>query len=247
VVDDTTELVIDGYTRCASTYVVYTFQLAQERPVRVAHHLHAGAQLVAAARRRTPTLAVIREPRGAVLSQVVREPDVDLRDALVAYARFYEQLMRFRQAMVVGDFPELTGDLATVVGRVNRRFGTSFVEPRPDAAAVRECIELVTARSSLALVLLGFESGLVSKARLRAARTETRSGVAYGEPRAPVRDLWVPSPERDRAKTALSDAWQQVPARLRRRAWCAYQDFVGSGEDPADGNPVPPIPVDRSQ
>jgi hypothetical protein len=233
VVDDTTELVIDGYTRCASTHVVYAFQLAQQHPVRVAHHLHAPAQLVAAARLRLPTLAVVREPRGAVLSQVVREPDVDLRDALVAYARFYEQLGQYRDAMVVGDFPELIADLGGVVGRLNRRFGTLFAEPRPDHAAARECTELVTARSSLAPVLLGFESGLVGKDQLRAARAETSSGVGYGGVPAAAQELWVPSPARERAKAALARSWDQAPARLRRRAWRAYRDFVASPVSPA--------------
>src|SRR6266487_5999519 len=85
VISSDTELVIDGYTRSASTFAVYAFQLSQEKPVRLAHHLHAPAQLIAAARRGVPALVLIREPQGAILSQLVREPDVALRNALVAY------------------------------------------------------------------------------------------------------------------------------------------------------------------
>src|SRR4029079_11860657 len=92
VISDETEVVIDGYTRSASTFAVYAFQVAQPRPVRLAHHLHAPAQLLEAARRGLPAILVIREPRGAVLSQVVREPGVDLLDAVWAYSRFYESL-----------------------------------------------------------------------------------------------------------------------------------------------------------
>jgi hypothetical protein len=93
VVGSETELVIDGYTRCATTFAVYAFQLAQERPVRVAHHLHAPAQLIVAAKMGIPVLALIREPREAILSQLIREPGISLRGALVAYARFYSSLM----------------------------------------------------------------------------------------------------------------------------------------------------------
>src|SRR3954468_5252411 len=78
VIGPDTQVVIDGYTRSASTFAVYAFQVSQRTPVRLAHHLHAAAQLIEAARRGLPTIAVVREPRGAVLSQVVREPDVDL-------------------------------------------------------------------------------------------------------------------------------------------------------------------------
>lgn len=40
-----------------------------------------------------PVLALIREPREAILSQLIREPGISLRGALVAYARFYSSLM----------------------------------------------------------------------------------------------------------------------------------------------------------
>src|SRR5215472_5623100 len=63
VIGPDTELVIDGYTRCASTFAVYALQLAQPQPVRLAHHLHAPAQLVEATRMRVPALALIREPK----------------------------------------------------------------------------------------------------------------------------------------------------------------------------------------
>src|SRR5262245_45373054 len=45
VIDADTELVIDGYMRSANTFAVYAFQMAQRRPVRLAHHLHAPAQV----------------------------------------------------------------------------------------------------------------------------------------------------------------------------------------------------------
>ena len=93
VIGRDTEMVIDGFTRSATTFAVYAFQLSQDRPIRLAHHLHAPAQLIEAARRGTPTLLLIREPQGAILSQLIREPDVVLRDALFAYARFYEHVL----------------------------------------------------------------------------------------------------------------------------------------------------------
>ena len=68
VIGSRTELVIDGFTRSATTFAVYAFQLAQDRPIRLAHHLHAPAQLIEAARRGIPTMALIREPQGAILS-----------------------------------------------------------------------------------------------------------------------------------------------------------------------------------
>ena len=128
VISHETEFVIDGYTRCASTFAVYAFQLAQPRPVRMAHHLHAPAQLIAAAKADIPTLVLIRDPAGAILSQVIREPGVSIRDALFSYTRFYDKLEPHRSSYVVADFEQTTTAFGHVIRRVNERFGTSYAE-----------------------------------------------------------------------------------------------------------------------
>jgi hypothetical protein len=221
VVGPETQLVIDGYTRCASTFAVYAFQIAQPRPVRVAHHLHAPAQLIAAARAATPALALIREPEGAILSQLVREPRVALPDALVAYARYYERLMPYTPYLVGADFDEVTRDFGAVVRRLNVRFGTTFVPFEPTAVNVRVCMELIRERSSLSPTLLGFESGTVSLAELRASRERDPEAVADER-----QELWLPSADRERSKAALNREWSRPElASSRARAWQAYEDF----------------------
>jgi len=140
VISDETEFVIDGYTRCASTFAVYAFQLAQPRPVRMAHHLHAPAQLIAAARADLPTLVLIRDPAGVVLSQVIREPGVSIRDALFSYTRFYDKLEPYRSSYVVADFEQTTTAFGHVIRRVNERFGTSYAEFDHTDENVARCV-----------------------------------------------------------------------------------------------------------
>lgn len=143
VVTRDTDLVIDGYTRSATTYAVYAFQVAQPRPVRLAHHLHAPAQILAAARWGIPTILLIRDPEGAVLSQVVREPGVTVRDALVSWRRFYEVTLRRPGAFVVGEFAQVTTDMGRVTRDLNERFGTSFAEFERTRGHEREVLELM--------------------------------------------------------------------------------------------------------
>ena len=90
---EATELVIDGFTRSASTFAVVAFQLAQPRPVRVGHHLHAPGQIIRAVRLGVPVLLTVRPPEDTVLSLVVREPYVTIPQGLHAYARFHERLL----------------------------------------------------------------------------------------------------------------------------------------------------------
>ena len=225
VISPATELVIDGYTRCASTFAVYALQLAQPGPVRLAHHLHAPAQLVAAARAGVPALAVIRNPREAILSQLVREPDVALRDALVAYTRFYRRLLPCRDAMVVAGFEEVTTDFGMVTRRVNDRFGTRFAEFEPTEQNTSRCFELIKLRGTLSPVLLGFESGTVTAGDLlpEIALLTRRSQEQAG---AGTAAAWVPSGDRDRSKAALREQWEDPAlALLRDRAQWVYQAF----------------------
>ncbi len=223
VINSETELVIDAYTRAATTFAVYAFQLSQEKPVRLAHHLHAAAQVIEAARRQVPTLVLIREPQGTILSQLAREPWVTIADALAAYSRYYTCLLPYRNSYVIGEFEQVTRDFGAVVRRLNARFGTSFAEFVHTEDNLRECFQLVALRGTLPKSMLGFESGTVTKDQLRTyVKSEGLQPLEHG-------DAWIPAENRERVKAALLEQWAQPSlARLRHRAQLVYRTFVGN-------------------
>ena len=230
VVGAQTELVIDGYTRSASTFAVYALQLAQDRPVRLAHHLHAPAQLIEAARRGVPALLLVREPRGAILSQLVREPGVALRDALVAYTRFHTCLVPYLHQLIVADFDTVTHDFGSVMRRLNHRFEMSLTEFVATEATTSECFAFIEQRGSLSPVLLGFESGLTTKDEARRELRALQSRAASGH----LREAWIPSENRRQAKDALAQAWSRPELRcLRRRADDVYAALLRSADEQA--------------
>lgn len=226
VIGADTELVIDGYTRSATTFAVYAFQLSQDKPVRLAHHLHAPAQLIRAAQTHVPALLLIREPQGAVLSQLVREPDVALRDALVAYCRFYACLLPYQDAFVVGEFEDVTGDFGSVIRRINARFGTEFAPFVDTEANRRECMDMMKLRGTLSETLLGFESGTVTREQLgRELPHLTRISEHLD-----TKEAWVPSGARDRSKDDLREQWSASDlAGLREKAQELYRRFSSGG------------------
>jgi hypothetical protein len=127
VVTDDTEIVIEGFVRSAQSYTVAAFRLAQEpHASRIAHHTHAPSTLIDGVRRGIPALAIVREPEGAILSYLIKTSATSIAGALRGYVRFHRPLLPYRQAIVVGTFPQVTDDLASVIRRVNERFGTSF-------------------------------------------------------------------------------------------------------------------------
>ncbi len=126
VVGPETQLVIEGFPRSANTFAVIAFRQAQREKMRIAHNLHAPAQVIRASRLNVPALVLIRDPKDAVLSFVVRDP-ISVEQALKHYISFYESVAEYRDSFVLGTFEEVTSDYGTVIERINERFGTTFL------------------------------------------------------------------------------------------------------------------------
>jgi hypothetical protein len=125
VVTPDTQLVIEGFPRSANSFARVAFNRAQSERVRIANGLHVPAQVIRAARWRIPTLVLIRNPKDAVLSLVIRDP-ISVDQALRYYVSFYETAEKYRDAYVLGLFEEVTGDFGQVIRRMNEKFGTTF-------------------------------------------------------------------------------------------------------------------------
>lgn len=132
-------VVIEGYPRSGNSFARRAFIMAQGENfdvTRIAHHLHVPAQVVLAARWRIPTLVLLRKPRDAVLSLVIRDP-ISVDQALKYYVSFYETAEKYREAYVLGLFDEVTEDFGQVIQRLNDKFGTTFSPFRHDEENVK--------------------------------------------------------------------------------------------------------------
>jgi len=121
-----TELLIEAYPRSGNSFAYQAFKSAQTMPVRVAHHTHAPACVLYASSRSIPSLVIIRQPRDAVLSNVVFHPDMTIRMVLEDYVDFYTTIRPVRDSIVLAKFESVTGDFGQVIDTVNRKFSTSF-------------------------------------------------------------------------------------------------------------------------
>lgn len=119
------EIAIDGFPRSANTFSSRAFIFANP-DAKVSHHMHAPASILLAARHHIPAIVVIRSPRDAVLSEVIREPRKRLRRGFVEWNSFYGLIRPVLDQVVVADFATVTSDYAVVIDAVNDRYGTSF-------------------------------------------------------------------------------------------------------------------------
>jgi hypothetical protein len=121
-------VVIEGFPRSGNSFARRAFIMAQDETfdvTSIAHHLHVPAQVVRAAQWQIPTLVLIRRPKDAVLSLVIRDP-ISVDQALRYYISFYETSEKYRDAYVLGLFEEVTEDFGQVIERLNDKFGTTF-------------------------------------------------------------------------------------------------------------------------
>ena len=147
VVSEESELLIDGFTRSGVVFATIAFQLAQPRPVRLAHLLHSPAHVVAGARLGIPCLVTVRDPRDAVLSALIRERALSVGQLLTAHERFYRTLMPYRKQIVVAPFARVTTDLGGLTDELNHRFGRSFTPPDLQPEFVARTFELIDERA----------------------------------------------------------------------------------------------------
>ena len=143
-----TEIVIEGPARSANTFAVMAFRLAQLRSVSIAHHLHAPAQVVAAVKRKIPALVLLRNPEDVVLSRVVSHPPITIKQAIREYVQFFTHVLPYRPNVVVAGFEDVTTDFGTVIARLNRKFGTHFVEFSHTQENIDRCLELIVAKQA---------------------------------------------------------------------------------------------------
>ena len=232
VLEARTQLVVDGFTRSAGTFAAIAFQVAQNDHVRLAHHMHAAAPLVAAARRGVPTLITVRGPEPTILSALMREPDVTPGQWLKTYVAFYERILPFRSCFVIGTFEEVTSDFGAVTRRVNERFATRFREFDHTEENVEAVFALIEERAEgppWQPSFNRFASGLLSADEYRAVTRPYRDGS--DRRRRPVPELRVqrPSAQREAAKGQMRERYEDPGlADLRTAADKAYRAFVGT-------------------
>ena len=144
VVQDT-EIVIEGFPRTGNTFTHIAFKMAQGRPIKIGHHTHAAAQIMAAVRMGIPTIVLIRNPEEAIISYLIGEfdPGLTLEQSLREYISFYQSILSYREGFVIATFEQITTDFGYVIRRVNQKFKSSFNEFNHSQENVKKCFELI--------------------------------------------------------------------------------------------------------
>jgi len=126
LVSKDTDIMIEGYPRSANTFAVAAFSIAQNKPLKIARHTHAVAQLKRAAALKIPALVIIREPEQAILSYVIREDNVTLSLAINRYISYYKTVNKLHNSFIIAEFDDIVNNYGDVIAKINKRFNTHF-------------------------------------------------------------------------------------------------------------------------
>ena len=126
-----TAVVMEGFSRSGNTFSAAAFAVANGDSLHIGRHLHGAAHLLRARRLGVPAVALIRQPRDAVLSYLIRRDTLTADDVLLEYLDFYRTAWQARDGFVVGLFDVVVTDFGAVVAALNERFGSKFALYEP--------------------------------------------------------------------------------------------------------------------
>lgn len=125
VVGPKTDIVVEGFPRSGNSFAEAALRVAAQRPLSMAHHCHAAAQMHGAARWGVPALVVMRDPLSACRSLLMHNTSLfDAGLALEEYIMFHEDIQPVREAYVLADFKAVTTEFRSVLAALDRRFAT---------------------------------------------------------------------------------------------------------------------------
>lgn len=143
LINNKTDIVIEGYPRSGNTFATAAFLISQNKPINIARHTHLPAQVIQAVRLNLPTIVLIRNPIDAAVSHCIRNKFLTPKQALGEYIHFYERVYPYQAGFVTAPFDEATSNFGDIIQEINRKFHRQFTqfEHTPDNMA--RCFQLI--------------------------------------------------------------------------------------------------------
>ena len=125
IVNQKTDLMIEGYPRSANTFCVAALQYMNNDSIRIARHRHETGHFIYATKLNIPVLILIRQPKDAISSFIIRE-QVSTKFAIKYYNSYYSTVLKYISCIQIGPFDIAVNRYDLLVEKVNTKFNTSF-------------------------------------------------------------------------------------------------------------------------
>jgi hypothetical protein len=125
-VSNTTDIIIEGFPRCANTFSCKAFSLAQNKSLKIAHHTHLSSQIIEGVKLGIPTLVLIRNPLDAVISLYMKDKLASPYISILRYINFYKNLLPYKGRFIIGEFNQITNNFHSIIKKINEKYLTDF-------------------------------------------------------------------------------------------------------------------------
>ncbi|GIV30578.1 MAG: hypothetical protein KatS3mg034_1106 [Vicingaceae bacterium] len=137
IINENTDIVIEGFPRSANSFFVKAFALAQNHQVNIATHVHSHVHVLEAIKRQKPVVVLIRHPDEAIVSLKAlfiesagkgnnSYPQMPIHLMMDWYIRFYSGLLPYKSKFVLAKFDDVTSNIDIVIENINKKFNTAF-------------------------------------------------------------------------------------------------------------------------
>ena len=134
------DIIIEGFGGSANSFLVHAFVSAQEKDVKVIHHLHVPYPILAGIQGNIPTIVIIRNPVDAVASLMSRNFYPSVKYAFIHYIRFYRDILKVKDHIVIAEFNDIISNYCSVIENLNQKYNTRFKYHVDDVVKARKKI-----------------------------------------------------------------------------------------------------------
>jgi len=124
--NEKTELVIEGYPRSGNTFFVTALKYTQKRKLNLAHHLHNIAQIKHGLENKIPVVILLREPKEAVKSLILRENYQNQTLLLKNYFFFYKFVKKNKKQILIFKFETIIKNFDKCIKKINKTFNMNY-------------------------------------------------------------------------------------------------------------------------
>ncbi|MBT31545.1 MAG: hypothetical protein CMO01_17970 [Thalassobius sp.] len=138
IINKDTDIVIEGFPRCANSFAVQAFKLAQqEQKYKIATHMHSPAQIIMAVKYKKPVIVMVRRPEDCIVSlrALMIQYNSSLKSEIISasfnpiikyYINFYKKLIPYKSDIVISDFGDTISNFGDILTAVNLKYDKKF-------------------------------------------------------------------------------------------------------------------------
>lgn len=116
-----TSIVADSFPRCGNTFLYILLRETQNENMHIAHHMHSSGHLAMALKMNVPAVTIVRQPRDACISYMIREPNLSAYETLMEYWFFHYALSNLNGIFII-PFHQLIQDPDKALYNISTRY-----------------------------------------------------------------------------------------------------------------------------